>query len=169
MTDVRLIRQRESILEQLAGGYARGELSEHTHEARVEAALAAASLRELQAVTWDLPTLRDQAIALLRGTIDGIEVVADGRWLARDATHTSWLLGRHEHCDVRFTSQTVSRHHALVTKRGRAWSIVDLEATNGTLVNGARIRRRRLTPGDNVELGAGIRLSVTGTRHFRWI
>lgn len=163
MIDLRLGRQRDSVLEQLAVGFARGELSEHTHAARVEAALGADSVRELRAVTWDLPTMRDHLIALMLGAVDGIEVVADGRWLARDATHASWLLGRQGCCDVRFATKTVSRRHALITKRRRCWSIVDLGAKNGTFVNGVRILRRRLTPGDHVELGADVRLEIVGT------
>ena len=85
--------------------------------------------------------MRDRLIALLLGSVDGIEVVADGRWLANDATHATWLLGRQGCCDVQFATPTVSRRHALITKRGRCWSIVDLGAKNGTLVNGAPILR----------------------------
>lgn len=64
-------------------------------------------------------------------------------------------------------TQTVSRRHALITKRGRCWSIVDLGAKNGTLVNGVPILRRRLTPGDYVDLGGDVRLAIVGTPRFR--
>lgn len=167
MVDLRLSRRRESVLERLSLGFARDELSPHTHEARVQAALAAASARELRELTWDLSTLGDGAVALLRGVIDGIEVVADGRWLVSEATYACWLLGRAGACDVRFAARGVSRRHALVVKRGRCWSLVDLNATNGTWVNGERVDRRRLRPGDHIELGnSTTMLAVTGDRHL---
>ena len=56
----------------------------------------------------------------------------------------------------------------LSTKRGRCWSIVDLGAKNGTFVNGVPILRRRLTPGDQVDLGCDVRLAIVGTPRVRW-
>lgn len=167
MVDLRLSRQRESVLEKLSVCFARDELSPHTHEARVHAALAAGSVRELRELTWDLFAIGDVAVAVLRGAVDGIEVVADGRWLASEATHSRWLLGRAGTCDVRFAASSVSRRHALLVKRGRCWSLLDLNATNGTWVNGERVHRRRLRPGDHIELGGGATtLAVTGDRHL---
>jgi len=159
MVDLRLSQQRESVIEQLAVRFARDELSAHTHEARVDAALVAESVRELRELTWDLPGIGDVVVALLRGAVDGIEVVGDGRWLASAAAHASWLLGRASTCDVCLNAHSVSRQHALLVKRGHCWSIVDLKATNGTLVNGERVQRRRLRPGDQIELGRGVLLT----------
>jgi len=165
MVDRRLSRLRESVIERLAVRFAHDELSLHTHEARVHAALAAESMHELRELTWDLPAIGDVIVAWLYGAIDGIEVVADGRWLASQAPHSSWLLGRASTCDVRFDATSVSRRHALLIKRGRCWSLVDLDATNGTSVNGQRVGRRRLRPGDHIELGRSARLTVTGERY----
>jgi pSer/pThr/pTyr-binding forkhead associated (FHA) protein len=55
----------------------------------------------------------------------------------------------------------------VLVKRGRCWSIVDLNATNGTRVNGERVHRRRLRPGDQIELGRRAVLAVTGERRLR--
>jgi len=168
MIDGRLNRLRETILEQLALGFARGELSPHTHEARVQAALAAGSVRQLRDVTWDLAAVGDVVAGVLLGAVDGIEVVADGRWLAAEAAHASWVLGRGGSCDLVFSPRSVSRQHAIITKRGRCWSVSDLHATNGTWLNGQRTRRRRLRPGDRIKLGADIELLVTGERSLGW-
>jgi hypothetical protein len=168
MVDRRLSRLRETILERLAFGFAHDELSPHTHEVRVQVALAAGSLRELRDVTWDLSAVGDVLIGLLVGAVDGVEVVADGRWLASDASHVSWVLGRASSCDVRFGATSVSRRHAVVTKRGRCWSLQDLGAKNGTWVNEERVYRRRLRPGDRIELGADAGIAVLGERHLRW-
>ncbi|MEY2515306.1 MAG: hypothetical protein QOJ89_2664 [bacterium] len=164
MVGLRLSRLRESVIEQLAVRFAHDELSPDTHEARVHAALLAESVRELRELMWDLPAIGDVVVALLWGAVDGIEVVGDGRWLASQAPRSSWLLGRASTCDVRFDARGVSRCHALLVKRGRCWSLVDLDATNGTVVNGQRVRRRRLRPGDRIELGRSVVLAVTGER-----
>lgn len=166
MIDLRLSRLRESVIEQLAMGFARDELSPHTHEVRVQAALGAGSVRELRDLTSDLPSVRDVFVALVWGAVDGVEVAGDGRWLASQGVHASWLLGRAGACDVRLDATGVSRRHAVLIKRGRCWSIVDLQSTNGTVVNGERIDRRRLRPGDQIALGYA-HLAVTGDRPSR--
>lgn len=51
MIDLRLSRLRESVIERLAVRFAHDELSPHTHEARVQAALVAESVRELREMT----------------------------------------------------------------------------------------------------------------------
>lgn len=168
MIEGRLNRLRETILEQLASGFARGELSPHTHEARVQAVLAAGSVRQLRDVTWDLAAVGDVVASVLLGPVDGIEVAADGRWLAADAAHASWVLGRAGSCDVQFNVPSVSRRHAVITKRGRCWSLSDLQSKNGTWVNGQPARRRHLRPGDRIKLGPDVELRVTGERRIRW-
>lgn len=167
MIDSQLGRLRESVIEQLAVRFARDELSPHTHEDRVQAALIAESVRELRELTWDFSGIGDVVVALLWGTVDGIEVVGDGRWMASQAARASWLLGRATTCDICLDAISVSRRHAVLVKRGRCWSIVDLDATNGTLVNGERINRRRLRPGDQIALGQAV-LAVSGQRRPRW-
>jgi hypothetical protein len=44
----------------------------------------------------------------------------------------------------------VSRRHALICRREKKWSLEDLGSTNGTVVN-----RRKVTPGDPVNLTEG--------------
>jgi hypothetical protein len=166
MIDSQLGRLRESVIEQLAVRFARDELSPHTHEDRVQAALVAESVRELRELTWDFSGIGDVVVALLWGAVDGIEVVGDGRWLASQSVRASWQLGRAATCDICFDAISVSRRHAVLVKRGRCWSIVDLNATNGTLVNGERISRRRLRPGDQITLGQAV-LAVSGRRRPR--
>ena len=52
---------------------------------------------------------------------------------------------------------TVSRHHALLERVGVAWSISDLGAKNGTLVNGQRvIGTRVLKHADEILLGESL-------------
>jgi pSer/pThr/pTyr-binding forkhead associated (FHA) protein len=64
-----------------------------------------------------------------------------------------WVIGRSRHCDLVLGEPTVSRLHAELREEGAAWVIADLGSTNGTWVNGWRIQRAELSPGDEVALG----------------
>jgi hypothetical protein len=63
------------------------------------------------------------------------------------------LVGRHRDCDVVLLGSTVSRRHARLVFRDGNWVLQDLESTNGTTVNGVRVGRCEVRPGDLVELG----------------
>jgi DNA-binding winged helix-turn-helix (wHTH) protein len=64
------------------------------------------------------------------------------------------LLGRHSECDIVFMTETVSRHHALITVSEQGVSIEDLGSRNGTFVRGRRlVGETELHDGDEVLLG----------------
>ncbi len=63
------------------------------------------------------------------------------------------LIGRSTLCDVRIDSSMVSRRHALISYTAGGAVLVDLNSTNGTLVDGRRIRRHDLKPGETIEVG----------------
>ena len=63
-------------------------------------------------------------------------------------------IGRMADCAVVLTDESVSRRHAEVQRRGSSIVVVDLGSTNGTKVNGAGIRERRLNDGDEITVGA---------------
>lgn len=63
-------------------------------------------------------------------------------------------LGRTVGNDVIIPDGTVSRHHAQLAFRNGQWSIQDLGSSNGTWVNGSRVKRPKpLMNGDEVRLG----------------
>ncbi|MFP5318475.1 MAG: FhaA domain-containing protein [Acidimicrobiia bacterium] len=62
-------------------------------------------------------------------------------------------VGRLPDCDIILTDPNVSRRHAEVRRRGNDFIVVDLGSTNGTRVNGAGVRERRLENGDEVTFG----------------
>jgi pSer/pThr/pTyr-binding forkhead associated (FHA) protein len=64
------------------------------------------------------------------------------------------LLGRHGDCDVVLQHMSVSRRHARLSFRDGRWVLRDLDSTNGTRVNGRRVGRCRLEPGDRLRLGS---------------
>ncbi|MGO9750395.1 MAG: FHA domain-containing protein [Solirubrobacteraceae bacterium] len=63
------------------------------------------------------------------------------------------LLGRHRGCDVVLSDLSVSRRHARLIFRDEKWVLQDLASTNGTVVNGRRVGRCELRPGDRVLIG----------------
>lgn len=64
------------------------------------------------------------------------------------------LIGRLPDCEVPLTDPNASRRHAEVRMRGNEFVIVDLGSTNGTKVNGAGVRERRLADGDEIVIGS---------------
>jgi hypothetical protein len=64
------------------------------------------------------------------------------------------LVGRHVACDVVVGHSSVSRKHARLSFRDGHWVLRDLDSTNGTRVNGKRVVRCRLEPGDRLSLGS---------------
>jgi hypothetical protein len=63
------------------------------------------------------------------------------------------VLGRSSACDVVLDDANASRRHAELRRRGDAVTIVDLDSTNGTAVNGTRVREQALSPGDTITIG----------------
>ena len=70
-----------------------------------------------------------------------------------------WLLaGRAPECTLRFDAvrdNTVSARHAIIQREISGHVLYDQDSRNGTFVNGVRVRRVELQPGDVVELGTG--------------
>ena len=54
---------------------------------------------------------------------------------------------------VVIASPRASRHHAHIRREGAAFVIYDLGSANGTLVNGQRVQRAVLQPGDLIDIG----------------
>jgi hypothetical protein len=63
-------------------------------------------------------------------------------------------IGRLDDCEIQLSDKNVSRRHAEVRPEGRGFIVVDLDSTNGTRVNDARVKRRELNDGDEVTVGA---------------
>lgn len=63
------------------------------------------------------------------------------------------LVGRSVDADLTLVDEGVSREHALLVYEDGAYVIEDLQSTNGTIVNGRRVRSARLADGDEIRLG----------------
>src|SRR6266545_4890523 len=70
------------------------------------------------------------------------------------------LVGRKEDCDVRLEHKSVSKQHCAIVKTDGLLFLRDLGSTNGTRVNGQRVRRAALLPNDQLNI-ASLRFKVT--------
>lgn len=52
-----------------------------------------------------------------------------------------------------FTDPTVSRRHASLRRRNDRWTVHDLGSSNGTWLNGMRVERAGIQPGDQLRFG----------------
>ena len=85
-------------------------------------------------------------IVISNGGFDGMEYV-----LRDEET----LIGRNPTTDVTLLDENISREHALILfdPESDAYTIEDLQSTNGTKVNGKGIRSHELQPGDEIQIG----------------
>jgi len=65
------------------------------------------------------------------------------------------LIGRNPGCQIRLQDESISREHAFVSfdESDGSWVIEDLQSTNGTKLNGKRVRSATLSHGDRVQVG----------------
>lgn len=66
--------------------------------------------------------------------------------ITRDLT----LIGRKEDCDLRLDHKSVSKMHCVIVRTDGLLLLRDLGSTNGTRVNGQRVRRAALLPNDQL-------------------
>jgi predicted component of type VI protein secretion system len=62
------------------------------------------------------------------------------------------LVGRKEECDIRLEHKSVSKMHCVIVKTDGMLLLRDLGSTNGTRVNGQRVRRAALLPNDELTI-----------------
>jgi pSer/pThr/pTyr-binding forkhead associated (FHA) protein len=95
-----------------------------------------------------------------RGTdapVRGVLVILTGDFsgtqhpLSKDET----LIGRNPTTDITLLDEGISREHAIILRddAARTFTIEDLQSTNGTKVNGKRVRSAVLAHGDSIEIG----------------
>jgi uncharacterized protein DUF4388/FHA domain-containing protein len=78
------------------------------------------------------------------------------------ATDKQILVGRSSDLDMVLVEDMVSRKHARIAMQGDQIWIEDLGSTNGTFVNGEKIKRARLKEGDRVLIGTSILKVIAG-------
>lgn len=62
-------------------------------------------------------------------------------------------IGRKADCDIVLQSSDVSRQHAQIRAERGCWILRDLGSSNGTLIEGTRIKEHELRDGDSIHIG----------------
>ena len=89
-----------------------------------------------------------------------------------------FFIGRSQNCNLTLLSKTVSRKHAEIYPRKKTMVLHDLDSTNGTFINGKRLKDRTdLADGDLIHFGEiqfrillkddGKKESGSGTMHMK--
>jgi pSer/pThr/pTyr-binding forkhead associated (FHA) protein len=75
--------------------------------------------------------------------------------MAFDLTASETLIGRNPTTDITLLDEGISREHAIILYDADtdSYSLEDLQSTNGTQVNGKRVRSVTLNDGDEVQVG----------------
>src|SRR5205814_352678 len=73
---------------------------------------------------------------------------------AIDVVKDLTVVGRKEDCDLRLEHKSVSKMHCIIVKTDGLLFLRDLGSTNGTRVNGQRVRRAALLPNDQISIAS---------------
>jgi hypothetical protein len=74
------------------------------------------------------------------------------------------VIGRAADAGVRLADQAVSRRHAEIRVSDDGATVSDLQSTNGTLLNGARVTTAALVDGDELRIGETVLVFHSATR-----
>lgn len=133
-----------------AGAAASGLAVEPPFEPLPEPPAAPARPPSLETMVYTPPVDDEPPAAAPRATVATLVSEGVTTTLAKPVS----VLGRSRECDIVVADLNVSRRHAEIHLEGGAHWLVDLESTNGTMVNGKRVKRVKLESGDRIEVGS---------------
>lgn len=97
--------------------------------------------------------MKQYALRVISGTAEGTEFpLPDGREL---------ILGRMSVANVVIADDKTSRRHASVTTANGEVTVQDLNSRNGTYINGQRVTKATLKPGDHLSVGDCVLILAT--------
>jgi FHA domain/Domain of unknown function (DUF1707) len=161
--------ERDAVVARLTEGFAAGRLSHDTFMYRMSAVLRTRHRADLPALHADLPATPPapgraaELLGRLRAAWPRRPRQAAPR-PARPAPPVplvfprgdrgSFSIGRSGGCDLTIADMTVSRVHATLERTADGWLLTDLGSTNGTRLNGWRVRSQvPVRAGDVVSFG----------------
>lgn len=117
---------------------------------------------------FDLPgTESVRATARDRGVLVRVDGPANGQVFSVETPEL--VIGRSPASDFRLTDEGVSRRHAMLVHTQGHYFIQDLDSSNGTFLEGRRVKRAPLMEGDLIQLGpnAGFRFCMMDVKQER--
>jgi hypothetical protein len=157
---------RERTVRVLRASTVEGRLTHDSFVRRIDIALRARDQAALDDLLVDLPrpfapagVLRE-AWARLRSRATALALLRPTRRARLEVLRLptpprrAFTIGRDPACDLVLADRTVSRLHATLRRFGDEWFVEDLSSTNGTRVNGIRIRGATVVRVDD-RLGLG--------------
>jgi diguanylate cyclase (GGDEF)-like protein len=103
--------------------------------------------------TWRTVPRRPPGAAACRAILVSIYPPGAGMGSRFLIALASQVIGRGPDCDIRVADASVSRHHARVESEDGAYTVRDLQSTNGTFVNDQPASRSQLKDGDYLRVG----------------
>ena len=91
----------------------------------------------------------------------GVRIAVQSLWAKEEPStfvyefsHSRIVIGRSRSADVQLPHAAVSPTHATIRTQGSGYVVVDEGSTNGTRVNGIKIRRSTLCRKDVIQIGS---------------
>jgi pSer/pThr/pTyr-binding forkhead associated (FHA) protein len=92
-----------------------------------------------------------------QGSARAVLVICNGGFegMAYDLASEETIIGRNPTTDITLLDENISREHSIILRDSETgtYSIEDLQSTNGTKVNGKRVRSADLQHEDQIEIG----------------
>ena len=92
-----------------------------------------------------------------QGPARAVLVICNGGFegMTYDLASEETIIGRNPTTDITLLDENISREHSIILRDSDTgtYSIEDLQSTNGTKVNGKRVRSADLQHSDEVEIG----------------
>ena len=95
---------------------------------------------------WRERIPEDAFVVILTGKLKGSKMIL--------VSHCT-TMGRAVSCNIQLSDRMVSGSHAEIIRRNDTYTIRDLDSSNGTFVNGSKVKGggRELTNGDRITIG----------------
>jgi len=103
--------------------------------------------------------MAQQATSAMKDEIQPIELISLDDKRRFPITHQRVVLGRNASCDIQLDRSGISGEHCEFHFENTGWIVSDLNSKNGTEVDGRRIQKQILFPGNT--------LSIAASYHFR--
>jgi hypothetical protein len=172
---------RDRAVDDLKQEYVHGRLSHDTFMLRMQAALGARNQGQLSGLFTDLPRppsrlgrIREAVLGWRRLAPEADHTApASAGWdlvprqpepapgpvprplVFPAGPDTNFTIGRDNRCDLYVDDMSVSRLHARLARDDQGWVLADLGSTNGTRLNGWRVRAAvPVRPGDLILIGS---------------